>query len=113
MTELEIIDRKSWEEFLQSPVAVLMLGKNDCQACADWTEELNTWFASDTAPSDVRFGKILLDTPGMGRFKIAQPWVSEIDILPFNAIFIDGERVKEWAGGKLSRLQNRLERLLN
>jgi hypothetical protein len=60
----------------------------------------------------VRFGKILLDTPGMGRFKIAQPWVSEVDILPYNAIFVNGERVKDWAGGKLSRLQNRLERVL-
>ena len=35
MPELESIDRKSWEEFLEAPVAVLMLGKNDCQACAD------------------------------------------------------------------------------
>jgi hypothetical protein len=48
----------------------------------------------------------------MGRFKIAQPWVSEVDILPYNAIYINGERVKDWAGGKLSRLQNRLERVL-
>ena len=112
MPELESIDRKSWEEFLEAPVAVLMLGKNDCQACADWTGELNDWFSSGDAPDDVRFGKILLDTPGMGRFKIAQPWVSEVDILPYNAIYINGERVKDWAGGKLSRLQNRLERVL-
>ena len=111
MTELELLDQKSWEEFLSAPITVLILGKNDCQACADWTEELNTWFGSETVPENVRFGKIILDTPGMGRFKIAQPWVSEVDVLPFNAIFIDGERVKEWAGGKLSRLQNRLERL--
>ena len=112
MPELESIDRKSWEEFLKAPVAVLMLGKTDCQACADWTGELNEWFSSGDAPDDVRFGKILLDTPGMGRFKIAQPWVSEVDILPYNAIYINGERVKDWAGGKLSRLQNRLERFL-
>ena len=112
MTELEPLDQKSWEEFLNAPIAVLMLSKSDCQACEDWTEELNTWFGSGTVPENVRFGKIILDTPGMGCFKIAQPWVSEVDVLPFNAIFIDGERVKEWAGGKLSRLQNRLERLL-
>jgi hypothetical protein len=35
-----------------------------------------------------------------------------VDILPYNAIYINGERVKDWAGGKLSRLQNRLERVL-
>jgi len=112
MTELELLDQKSWEEFLSAPIAVLILSKNDCQACVEWAEELNTWFGSDTVPENVRFGKILLDTPGMGGFKLAQPWVSEIDILPFNAIFINGERVQEWAGGKLSRLQDQLERLL-
>ena len=51
-------------------------------------------------------------TPGMDRFKIAQPWASEVDVLPDNAAFVNGERVKDWAGGKLSRLQSRLERLL-
>ena len=112
MTELELLDQKSWEEFLSAPIAVLILSKNDCQACEDWTEELNTWFGSGPVPENVRFGKLLLDTPGIGRFKLAQPWVSEIDILPFNAIFINGERVQEWAGGNLPLLQNRLEPLL-
>jgi hypothetical protein len=112
MTELELLDQKSWEEFLNAPIAVLMLSKSDCLACADWTEELNIWFGSDTVPENVRFGTLLLDTPGIGRFKIAQPWVSEVDLLPFNAIFINGERVKEWASGNLSLLQNRLEKLL-
>ena len=113
MTEIESLDHATWEEFLQLPVAVLILGKNECQACTDWTVQLNNWFASDIAPANVRFGKILLDAPGMSRFKLAQPWVSFVDILPFNAIFVNGDRVKEWAGGKLSRLQNQLERLLN
>ena len=112
MTELELLDQKSWEEFLSAPIAVLILSKNDCQACEDWTEGLNTWFGSGPVPENVRFGKLLLDTPGIGRFKLAQPWVSEIDILPFNAIFINGERVQEWAGGNLPLLQNRLEPLL-
>ena len=112
MTELEFLDQKSWEEFLSAPIAVLMLSKSDCQACAEWTEELNTWFGSGTVLEIVRFGKILLDTPGIGRFKIVHPWVSKVDILPFNAIFINGERVQEWAGGNLSLLQNRLEKLL-
>ena len=112
MTELELLDQKSWEEFLSAPIAVLILSKNDCQACVEWAEELNTWFGSGPVPENVRFGKLLLDTPGIGRFKLAQPWVSEIDILPFNAIFINGERVQEWAGGNLPLLQNRLEPLL-
>ena len=64
------------------------------------------------APDGARFGKLILETPGLGRFKIAQPWVSEIDVLTFNAIYVDGERVKEWAGSNISRLTNRLNRYL-
>jgi hypothetical protein len=48
----------------------------------------------------------------MGRFKIAHPWVSEVDVLPYNALFVDGELVKQWAGGGVTRLENRLKRFL-
>jgi hypothetical protein len=112
MPELEMLDRCSWEEFLTAPLTVLMLGKNDCAACATWTEDLSAYLASGEAPENVRFGKLILDTPGLGRFKIAQPWVSEVDVLPFNAIYVDGERVKEWAGGNIDRMVNRLNRFL-
>ena len=112
MAIIEQLDEGSWESFLNAPIAVLVLSKNDCQACVDWTEELNEWFESGETSTELRFGKIMLDDPGMARFKIAQPWISRVDILPFNAIFVNGERVKEWAGGKLPRLQNQLERLM-
>ena len=112
MTEFELLDQESWEEFLNAPIAVLMLSKSDCLACADWTEELNTWFGSDTVPENVRFGKLLLDTPGTGRFKMENDWVANIDILPFNAIYVDGKVKMQWAGGGIDRLQTRLNRFL-
>jgi len=93
MPELELLDR-------------------GCAACETWTEDLSAYLGSDEAPEQVRFGKLLLDTPGLGRFKIAQPWVAEVDVLPYNAIFVNGERVKEWAGGNIDRLVNRLNRYL-
>ena len=112
LPELELLERSTWEDCISAPIAVLMLGKNDCAACATWTEDLSAYLASEDAPADVRFGKLLLDTPGLGRFKLVQPWVAEVDVLPFNAIFVNGERVKEWAGGNIDRLVNRLKRYL-
>lgn len=109
---LEILDRENWEEFLSAPIAVLMLGKTGCAACENWTQELNEWIESGDNPEGVRIGKLLLDTPGLGRFKMAQDWVSQVDVLPFNAIYVNGERVKEWAGGNLTRLVNRLNRFV-
>jgi len=108
---LETIDGKSWEAFVAAPVAVLMLGKSDCEACRTWTAELSEWLAGEQRFRNVRFGKLLLDTPGLVSFKRANPWIAEVDTLPFNLIYGRGERVKQFAGGGVERLVARLERV--
>jgi hypothetical protein len=109
---LEILDGRSWEPFVAAPAAVLMLGKSDCDACKAWSAELEGFLASDERFGGVRFGKVLLDTPGLASFKRANPWIAGLDSLPFNVIFVKGERVKDFAGGGIDRLVNRLERVL-
>ncbi|MCS5533437.1 MAG: hypothetical protein NZ736_04190 [Candidatus Poseidoniaceae archaeon] len=105
---MELLDSETWEDFFSAPIAMLMLGKNDCASCETWTVELEEF----VVPEGVRIGKILLDTPGLGRFKIAHDWVSGVDVLPFNVIFVNGEMKKQWAGGGIERMQNRLSRFL-
>lgn len=105
---MEMLGPKDWEDFLSAPIAVLMLGKTDCAACEEWTSELQ----SHEIPEGVRIGKILLDKPGYGRFKIAHDWVANVDVLPFNAIYVNGEMKKQWAGGGMERLQTRLNRFI-
>ena len=109
MVDVELLTKDNWQDFLKEPIAVLMLGKTTCEACKEWTADLKEW--SDS-PEGIRFGKINLDEPGWGRFKLQEKWVSEVDVLPFNAIYIDGENKKSWAGGGLDRLSNRLNRFL-
>ena len=106
-----MIDKENWEEFLKSPLAVLVLGKTDCAACNDWTEELKSFLEADEAFSDVRFGKMLLDQRGLANFKKTSPWLAEVDVLPFNVIYKDGEKVKDFAGSGTTRLVNRLNNL--
>ena len=110
-TRLEQIDGGNWKEFLQAPVAVLMLGKSDCEHCAEYTEELHAFLAADTTYADVRFGKILLDRGGLVGFKRANPWLADVDVLPYTLIYRGGEKVAEFAGGGIGRLQSRLERV--
>ena len=110
---LEMITRDNWEEFLSAPAAVLMLGKTDCANCTRWTEELQGLLANEQWWPTVRFGKMLIDTPGLLKFKKANPWLSEVDDLPFNVLYKDGERVKSYAGGGGDRLDNRLKRVLD
>jgi hypothetical protein len=48
----------------------------------------------------------------MGRFKITHRWVLNVDVMPFMAIFADGERVSEWSGGDFSRFQRQIRQVL-
>ena len=110
-TRLEQIDGGNWKDFLQAPVAVLMLGKSDCAACQGWTEELEQFLAGDAEWTDVRFGKMILDKGGLFEFKKASPWLAELDTLPFTLIYRGGERWKSFAGGGVERLVSRLQSL--
>jgi hypothetical protein len=111
MNRLETIDGTNWRELVGSPLAVLMLSKTDCTNCTAWTEELTGFLAADTTLNDVRFGKMVLNQRGLIDFKRENPWLSEVDVLPFNVIYVNGERVKSFAGGGLERLRNRLARI--
>jgi len=108
MSRLEVIDGGNWREFVAAPVAVLMIGKSDCGACAAWAEELEKFLATDTQWTDVRFGKMLVDKGGLVDFKRASPWLADVDELPFNQIYVKGERSKAWPGAGVERLVSRL-----
>jgi len=108
---LEAIDGTNWEAFVAAPVAVLMIGKSDCEACKAWTEELDALLERDERWRHVRFGKVLLDKPGLVSFKRANPWIAELEHLPFNVIYVNGEPVKRFAGGGAERLESRLEQV--
>ena len=59
----------------------------------------------------IRFGKMLLDEPGLSDFKRTNRWLADVDTLPFTQIYVGGERWKDFAGGGVEQLQRRLERL--
>ena len=107
---LEKLDGQNWQAFVASPAAVLMLGKSDCAACAAWTAELEAFLESDARWRHVRFGKLLLDTPGLISFKRANPWIAELHDLPMNLLYVDGRETKRFAGSGVERLVTRLER---
>lgn len=111
MPRIEKLEGDRWREFIRAPVAVLVLGKSDCEACSAWSRELETFLEKDQEWRDVRFGKILLDERGLIDFKRANPWIAELDVLPFTQIYTAGERSKSFAGGGIERLVNRLRSL--
>ena len=88
-----------------------MLGKSDCGHCNEFTEELHTFLAADQTYADVRFGNILLDRGGLASFNRANPWLADVDVLPYTLIYRGGQKVAEFAGGGIGRLESRLERV--
>jgi len=111
VSRLETLTPGTWQEFLVSPRAVLVLGKSGCENCSRWAEELGQWLADDDRWADVRFGKLMLDTPGLVAFKRANPWVANLDMLPHTLVYKDGAIAKEFAGGGVERLDGRLRRV--
>jgi hypothetical protein len=111
MQRLEALDGTTWEAFLAAPWSVLMLGKSDCDHCNEYTEELHGFLTDDHSYADVRFGKILLDRGGLASFKRANPWLADVDVLPYTLIYKGGQKMAEFAGGGIPRLEARLERL--
>jgi len=111
MSKLQILDKDNITEFLGNSDRVLILGKSDCAACQAWAAELTAAMDDGSFTSAVSVGKLDLDQRGLGDFKKSSPWLAEITDLPFNVIYVGGEKQKSWAGAGVDRLKNRLERL--
>lgn len=112
MSRLETLDRENWRDFVAAPAAVLMLGKSDCEACQAWKDELNTFLDADEEWQQVRFAKLDLDLGGMASFKKENGWLADISDLPYNVVYVNGERQKEFYGSGIDRLVNRMRRVI-
>ena len=112
-SRLELLDRETWQDFLSATTAVLILGKSDCESCATWTAEVESFLRDDTEWTNVRFGKIDLDRGGLAAFKKANTWLADVTDLPFTIVYVDGDRKKEFLGSGIQRLINRMRRVIN
>lgn len=112
MAELQTVGPENWREFVTAPgTAVLVIGKNDCEACNSWGEELTRFLGDDEEFGEVRFGKVDLKQRGLIDFKKENTWLAGLEALPHNVIYRDGEIVKQFSGSGMDRLANRLRRL--
>ena len=88
MSRIEQLDKNNLDEFLTADAAVLILAKTTCERCSTWAAELDE--AGDDFHPGVRIGKLFLDMPGLVKFKKANPWLAEVDALPYNVIYRAG-----------------------
>ena len=90
----------NWEEIISSPLSVIIFTKDDCQDCKQWIDKLLILESFE----NVTFALINLSDKGLGKIKIRNPWISHIDTLPFNVLFVDGKLYENWSGASQDRL---------
>lgn len=90
----------NWKEIISLPLSVVVFSKDDCQNCKLWIDKLHDLKDFE----DITFAIINLSDKGLGKIKIENPWISQIDILPFNALFINGKLRDNWSGANEDRL---------
>ncbi len=108
---LERPEGGGWKELVSAPVAVLVLTETTCAFCHRWAEELERDLTEGGRHPGVRFGRIDLDSPEAAAFvEENREWLSRVDGVPFNVVYVGGEPRSSFAGGGAARLASRLER---
>jgi hypothetical protein len=100
------IDDDTVEHVVGARHGALVLAKDGCDNCAVYEEEIRRLHEQGLL-GDLVVGKIVLTRPGCRRFKRANPWLSEIDFLPYTLLYTGGEKVDEFAASKATYLLER------
>lgn len=112
MSRFQTLDGNTWETFYEEGFSVLVVGKTTCNACSEWSEELQKYLDSSNDYSTVRFGKIYIDKGGLTAWKKASPWLADVTDLPCTLIIHNGKIEKQFYGNGVDRLKNRLDKVI-
>ena len=108
MEGITTITDRNLGELVGHDRAVLILSKSDCGSCASYAAEIEE--RQETGElADVAVGKLVLDAPGAGKFKLKNPWIGKLKTLPYTLLFVDGKPVEHFAASKASYLVEKLE----
>lgn len=86
---------------------VLILTRTDCANCAGYQREI-VKLGDEGKLDGMVLGKIELDLPGAGRFKRDNPWLREIEYLPYTLLYDHGTITDRFAASKGSYLVERI-----
>ena len=101
-TEIEV--SSNWRDFFNKNSCYVMFSKSDCEQC----KILETSLEKVNLNREILMTKLVLDTPGFAELKQKYSWISNIDVLPYNAIFSKGRLIESWSGANLDTLQTKI-----
>lgn len=109
-TGIRPVNDKNLDEVAGAACGVLILAKSDCGHCVQYAEEIEARQRAGGLEGVV-VGKLLLDAPGSGRFKLKNPWIAKLPTLPYTLVFSEGTTQAHFAASKAAYLEERLTAL--
>ncbi len=96
-------------EVVEAERAVLVLTKTGCGHCAAYQAEIEALLERGAMGGTV-IGKMPLNQRGVIRdFKRNNPWLADLEFLPYTLLYSKGQRVDDFAASKGSYLLERIE----
>jgi len=108
---LPVITDQSLREILAAERAVLVLTKTGCGYCAGYEDDIRNLLSRGQLQGAV-VGKMILDQPGSSQFKRDNPWLRNLEFLPYTLLYRKGIKVDEFAASKGPYLLERFEAAL-
>jgi hypothetical protein len=102
------VDDETVETVTGALHGALVLAKDNCDNCAAYEEQIQS-LQDQKLLGDLVVGKLMLTQPGSRAFKKANPWLSDVDFLPYTLLYASGEKVDEFAASNGTFLLERAE----
>jgi hypothetical protein len=106
VSSVSYVDDDTVDRVIRARHGALVLAKDDCDNCAAYESQIRH-LQQEGQLGDLVVGKIVLTQPGSRDFKRANPWLRELDFLPYTVLYASGEKVDEFAGSKGTYLLER------
>ena len=100
IADITMLGDSNWDSFVNKKITLVIFEKSDCEQC----EKLSNEIINDAGDYNFDICKLRLDTPGSSQIKLSNPWISNIDILPFCVVFKEGQMTDSWAGSDFARI---------
>ena len=105
-SEVLYVDDETLDGVVRARHGALVLAKDDCENCAAYEAEIRR-LQERGVLGDIVVGKLVLTQPGCRRFKRENPWLRDVDFLPYTLLYSSGEKVDEFAASRATYLLER------
>jgi hypothetical protein len=96
------------DAFLNAERAALIFTRNDCGSCSVYLGEVKEARKQGRLKATL-LGEVVLDDPGALGIERRNPWLSQLEFLPYALFYKEGEKVDDFAASEAGYLLERIK----